>query len=345
MMAFLQQVFSLLTTNPGSLAYHLVLAFSLVAALLAVGYAWSTASTPVMKSAGWRMFFGLGLLLALRALLFGVAALAWQQVIDVAVLLPALERGVDVLSLLVIVWLWAFPLPNLLGDGLSAFFGLLLAALILLGLGFTVEQGPLTSFNGSLNDGLAQMLSLGLCVGGGLLLLLRRPPGWSMGLIMLILLGAGHLWQLFYPLLGNFPGSVRLAQMAAFPFLIALPYRFTSQTTQALNPSRQGEKLVITRSQQVNTTDETRSRVVGAAETSLESDQQSAQVAELQNALLISQQELESARERARKAEQDRANLSELVSLLQEPSAEGIAQAGEAVMISQTDASIGEEHE
>ena len=104
MSAFLQQVFSLLTTNTGSLAYNLVLAFSIVAALLVAVS--QMRSHPALQFAlpFRRMLIGLSLLLLLRMVLFLSAGLAWTGLIDAGVVLPALERGVDLLSLLVIVW-------------------------------------------------------------------------------------------------------------------------------------------------------------------------------------------------------------------------------------------------
>ena len=55
---------------------------------------------------------------------------------------------------------------------------------------------------------------------------------------------AGHLYQLIAPLPdSDFAGSVRLAQMAAYPLLLALPHRF--QAPAAAEPSHQKTQSLI----------------------------------------------------------------------------------------------------
>lgn len=233
MMYFLQQVFSLLTTNPGSLAYNLVLVFALLAALLAVVLlSHSELSPRSIKISPQRMLVGLGLLLGLRFLLFLAAALAWQQTLQVVTLLPTLERGVDLLSLLLITWLWAFPYRSPAADLGMLSLGVWLAALISLALGFTLIQDLGASYNGSMLDALFQLGAILICLAGGVLLLVRRTAFWFIGVVMLSLLFTGHLVQLAAPLVGSYPGPVRLAQMVAFPLLIALPYRFVPRLSQ-----------------------------------------------------------------------------------------------------------------
>jgi hypothetical protein len=62
-----------------------------------------------------------------------------------------------------------------------------------------------------------------------MLLLIRQPEGFGNGLGMVILLFLGHLAHLVTPLpQGDFPGAVRLAQLAAFPLLLTLPQRFAA---------------------------------------------------------------------------------------------------------------------
>ena len=226
MSAFLQQVFSLLTTNTGSLAYNLVLAFSIVAALLVAVS--QMRSHPALQFAlpFRRMLIGLSLLLLLRMVLFLSAGLAWTGLIDAGVVLPALERGVDLLSLLVIVWLWAFPQPSLTADIVTGFIALLLVTLTLFGVMAGLNRAVAQAFNGSTADQTVQLISLGLASIGILFLVIRRPPGWPTGLVMVLVLALGSLFQFLIPGDGDFPGAVRLAQMIAYPLLITLPYRF-----------------------------------------------------------------------------------------------------------------------
>ncbi len=74
------------------------------------------------------------------------------------------------------------------------------------------------------------------------LLIIRHPNGWGYGLSMLVFAGLGHILHLSIPILENdFPGFVRLAQIAAFPLLLALPRRFSSFEHLAPSTSLQPE--------------------------------------------------------------------------------------------------------
>jgi GAF domain-containing protein len=73
-----------------------------------------------------------------------------------------------------------------------------------------------------------------LALVGGIMLYARRPPGYEIGLGMFALLFLGQAVHLVFPLpAGDFPGVVRLAQLAAFPLLLTLPYR---QLTLVIGP-------------------------------------------------------------------------------------------------------------
>ncbi|MBP1693513.1 MAG: putative two-component sensor histidine kinase, partial [Chloroflexi bacterium] len=194
MSAFLTQVFSLLTTNTGSLAYNLVLAFSIIAALLTTFSQMhgrpplQSAEQSAKRSANpfRRMLVGLSLLLLLRMALFLSAGLAWSELIDPGVVLPVLERGVDLLSLLVIVWLWAFPMASLAADIATALIALVLVTLTLYGVMAGLNLGIAQPFNGSIPDQNAQLIAITLAGLGVLFLAIRRPPGWPTGLVMLL---------------------------------------------------------------------------------------------------------------------------------------------------------------
>jgi signal transduction histidine kinase len=62
---------------------------------------------------------------------------------------------------------------------------------------------------------------------GIVILVVRRPNGWGNGLAVLILALAGHsLHLVFGRTAGNYPGVIRVAYMAIYPFLMTLPQRF-----------------------------------------------------------------------------------------------------------------------
>ena len=57
------------------------------------------------------------------------------------------------------------------------------------------------------------------------------PADWEIGLGMFIVLFFGHLAQLLFPLGdSDYPGFVRLAQMASYPMLLLLPQRTQTPT-------------------------------------------------------------------------------------------------------------------
>ena len=228
MASFIQQAFSLLTTSPGNLAYHIVLAFSLVAALLSAVNFGSTDQMIIRH----RMVIGLSIMLGLRFLLFASAALAWQELIDAQVALPALDWVVEMLSLLIIIWLWAFPEPARLADGIIGICAGLMVMLGILSLLLQQNQSVVGPFTAVSLNFTVHTLGIVLIIVGWLLLLTRRPVGWFVGLIMLGILGVGYAveWLFFAPGIGN-AGVVRLAEMIAYPLLIALPHRFKSTET------------------------------------------------------------------------------------------------------------------
>lgn len=221
--SFIQQAYFLLTTSPGNLAYHLVLAFSLVAALLSAINLWQKDQKIVRR----RMVFGLSLLLGLRFLLYVGAALAWQELIDPQVAMIVLDRAVELLSLVLIIWLWAYPEPVRLADAAIGVTVGLVAILGFYSLLLYQYQDLQGLFNPLSSNLTVQILGSSYCIVGCLILITRRPAGWFIGLIMLVILGVGYAveWLFFAPGI-VYAGAVRLAEMIAYPLLLALPQRF-----------------------------------------------------------------------------------------------------------------------
>lgn len=226
---FLLQVFSLLTTDVGSLTYHLVLAFSIAGALQASFLHWRSNEFPQ----GRRMVWGLSLLLVLRLALFASAGLVWQSLVNAQAILPLLDRAATLLSLITILWLWIFPEPVRLADAITMLLGLLTIALMALALVWRLEQKPDLLLNGSIIDKVELIYSATLTGIGWFLLLIRRPNGWGAGVAMLTLLICGSITQWLVNQSGNYPGAVRLFQMAAYPLLLILPQRFPASAFES----------------------------------------------------------------------------------------------------------------
>jgi signal transduction histidine kinase len=228
--AFFNSTLSLLTSFPGNLIYHLILAFSVAGAFQAALNLWRSSGFPQ----GRRMVIGLGLLLVARIILFIAGGLAGEQLGDAHSLLPVIDRAITALSLIVIIWLWAFPEPLPTADAATGLLALLTVTAGAVSLVWWMGNNSAVFFNNTWLDLGWEVYSLALLTLGVILLLARQPNAWGTGLAMLGILSIGHLTQLITPLPeSDFPGSVRLAQMAAYPLLLALPHRFQAPTTES----------------------------------------------------------------------------------------------------------------
>jgi signal transduction histidine kinase len=222
----LNQIITLLTSETGSLAYHILMAALLIWALLV-----SVSQPPSSSSALRRTVLGLSALLATQFALFFLSGLVWQGLPGAANWLPVLDRGVMLFGLATLIWLWAFAQPSPGGDSSAVLVALLIIAGVVLGGLSWTEQAVGSSFNHSMVDQASQAAALVLIAVGVLLLLIRRQAGWVFGLGMLILLSPGHLLHLLMgPLEGDYAGAVRLSQLTALSFLLMLPQRFVTPT-------------------------------------------------------------------------------------------------------------------
>jgi len=223
MEAFIEQVYSILINPPGNLAFFVILSFTVVGALQSSLNHWRLSGFPQ----GNRMVAGLTALLIFQLGQFAVAGLAWQGLIDPHTWLPPIDRMVMLLSMVCIVWLWLVPEPRRLAD--AAFIFIFAAVIVFssLTLVWWNSQPPDLTYNATWADWGASMFGLGIISIGLLGLMIRRPNGWGIGTTMLVLLFAGLLLEVLYPDLGaNYAAPVRLAQLMAYPWLLALPQRF-----------------------------------------------------------------------------------------------------------------------
>lgn len=223
MTQILQQVLSLLTTSPGNLAYHSIVAFLIVIVLQNALVPWRAHGLPQ----GRRMAAGAFFLLIGQLVLFASALIAGQNLGIPDVLFPILDRAITAMSLAIIVWLWAFPDTLRLADAATWLIGLLVLSLSVFTYVWWSNQEIGAFFNGTLPDVIWGSFSLVVIFLGGLALLTRRPAGWSVGAVMLLILAAGHLAHLLSPLQNSdYPGAVRFAQLVAYPLLLFLSQRY-----------------------------------------------------------------------------------------------------------------------
>ncbi len=176
--AFFSQIFALLTVPPGNFIYHVVLVFSVAGALQSAFAHWRSSEFPQVR----RALVGLGLLLAAQVVLFGVSALAWLGWANPNAILPVLDRSLAIFSIIWITWLWAFPEPSRASDAAAVLLSLFLIAATGLALLLWAPRSATQAYNYTVDDLLWQMASIGLLFIGILILILRRPNGFSNGL-------------------------------------------------------------------------------------------------------------------------------------------------------------------
>ena len=236
-----QQVIDLITNNPGNLIYHLVLAFSIMGALQAAMHLWQNDEFPQ----GRRMVIGLGLLLGTRLILIIIAAWGYMSSTDWHILLPVVDRAMMAFALILIISLWTFPEPLRTADTTSALVGLLILILFIINqVWWSVHQSE-SAFNERIPSIAWEIFGAFILLIGSVLLIIRRPNRSMFGLAMIGVLVLGHIGQMLFPdLTSDYPGFVRLFEMAAYPLLWALPNRFTipsKKTDQVVVASKQGE--------------------------------------------------------------------------------------------------------
>jgi len=125
MSSILEQFLLLPAMPPGSLAYHAILTFTIFGALQGT----LNSRREFHDSERRRMTVGLTAMLLLQVLQFIATGLVWQGLIAAEALMPALDRATIMLSLLIVIWLWAYPLTNRLADAAAILFGLVLVLL------------------------------------------------------------------------------------------------------------------------------------------------------------------------------------------------------------------------
>ncbi len=222
-MTFFDQIFTLLTTSPGNLIYHLALMFSITGTLYMAIAQWRSTGYPQVR----RMLNGLLLLLAGQIVLFIASALVWQRLVDAEVLLPPLDRAIMFFSLVWVVWVWAYPEPSKSGDMAAMIASLLTLTGLILGVVSRSSDANLVAYNNSVQYIIWEVLGIAILTAGGVFLFTRKPQGWANGMSMVIILFVGHVLELIIPSGdSDYSGMVRLISMAAYPILLTLPARF-----------------------------------------------------------------------------------------------------------------------
>jgi hypothetical protein len=218
------QTAALVSDGTGGLLYHLVLLFALgTAAAMAAGR-WAETRQPAVA----RLAMGAGALLVLRlASLVMALVAALVTTLNPLVLVPPFDRAASTLSLLLIIWMVAFPAPSRRAEAAIGLLSVLVVIGLVISWGLWSQQALAHGFyNGSPQETAWELVKIVLLVGGMVLLSVRRPVDWGVGLAVLVLLLAGHLLHIARTIANtSLPGPERLAEIAAVPLLVALIYR------------------------------------------------------------------------------------------------------------------------
>jgi signal transduction histidine kinase len=229
MSLILNRISALLSIPPGNLLYHILLVFLTAGVLLGSIRLYRSSQYPQVR----RVMIGLGILLGLQSILFLASWMVLLGWFDPRTVLPPLDRAVTLLTVIWVAWIWAFPEPLRIADYSTGILSIL--TLILSGVTLTMwAKDSSVNFNGSTWDIVWQVCSLAVTIPGILLLCLRKPNGWSNGLAMLLLAFLGHLVSLFRPMVGDFPGFLRLTQVAMFPILLMILQRFPTMEKKGI---------------------------------------------------------------------------------------------------------------
>jgi len=223
-MSILNDLITLLTNTPGNLVYILVVAFTLIGSLQGAISLWRASGYPQAR----RMVLGLGLLLLIQLVLFLVSGLMEQHIIQSTVLLPVFDRSVMLLSLLWIVWIWAFPEPSRPGDAATVLLSFLVAAATIFGSVALISQKPEPGTFNSNPQAFYWSLGGAIILGLGIVLLIsRKPTNWGTGLAVTVMALLGFLLDLIVKQsTGDFSGIIRFFMLASYPLLLTLPMRF-----------------------------------------------------------------------------------------------------------------------
>ncbi|OGO60819.1 MAG: hypothetical protein A2032_02165 [Chloroflexi bacterium RBG_19FT_COMBO_49_13] len=225
MAPIIDRILSLLTSSQGNLLYSLVLVITVFGAFQASMYADGRQATPTGK----RMQQGLLYLLLAQVVLFLITWLVALGAMDGHSYLPPLDRAIALFSLVLIIWLWAFPKQTPVVDALAAVLEGVIMFTGVISMAWWLRQNSIPFFNTSMLGAYAYYLGIGLLAVGILLLLWKRPSAWGFGLSMLVILLIGYLTQYFIRQpAGDYAWLVRLGEMVAFILLLGLPRRLVT---------------------------------------------------------------------------------------------------------------------
>jgi signal transduction histidine kinase len=141
--------------------------------------------------------------------------------------LADLDRALELLVALALVWFFLFPRGSKTGDRVMTGSVILAAVLGVASIAFLFLNPSAGTFNTNILSLIWDTLRWAVLLAATVLMLIRRPAGWGLSLLALFLLLAGTTLQV---MLGdastNLPGLARLFDLLAFP-MAAMRFAFS----------------------------------------------------------------------------------------------------------------------
>lgn len=221
--SLIAQVLSILTEPSGDLIYHLVQVFSALATLMLAIVSKRSREDRIYR----RFMLGIIVVMASQLFLFLISTFGWRGLFDTHLILPVLDRVINVLCLAWIVWLWISPEPWKIADYALIGINIIIAILFIINFFTWLQAGPVMDFNSSWQDLNWANLSILIIIAGLVGLISKKPDGWGIGVGFLAINLTGYAAHLILPTqTGDFSGIIRLVQVFTYPLIPVLTRRF-----------------------------------------------------------------------------------------------------------------------
>lgn len=221
--SLIAQVLSILTEPSGDLIYHLVQIFSALATLMLAIVSKRSREDRIYR----RFMLGIIVVMASQLFLFLISTFGWRGLFDTHLILPVLDRVINVLCLSWIVWLWISPEPWKIADYALIGINIIIAILFIINFFTWLQAGPVMDFNSSWQDLNWANLSILIIIAGLVGLISKKPDGWGIGVGFLAINLTGYAAHLVLPTQsGDFSGIIRLVQVFTYPLIPVLTRRF-----------------------------------------------------------------------------------------------------------------------
>ena len=239
METLIQQIDSLMALPAGSQAYHLVLILAITGGLQASLFFWQRDRKPHKA----HIPVSFVILLFVQLISFIIEGLGWKIITGVGNFGPVFDRSISLFCLILIIWVWAFPMfmrPSSRLALIAAVLDLILVAIIA---AISLVYYSYFHLNSIQIETIWQVVSLITIIIGVVLFIVKRPPALTLGFIFLGISFLGHLTQLLFPSFPDqIPGIVHIGELFAFPLIVALPYRSSTSKPGINTPRPPGQE-------------------------------------------------------------------------------------------------------